>query len=91
MPPWPTALPPHLLYDSLTRMDVFFTIVSEVFSLVKTIIGNIASSLLEFVPKILNFLVWCLAGALILPCVFIANTFYPLWEEWAKKLKTHHS
>lgn len=32
--------------------------------------------------KLLHFGIWAIAGALILPCVFVAGTLYPKWEKW---------
>jgi len=32
-----------------------------------------------------SFLLWVFSAILILPCVFIAGTFYPLWEKWGEE------
>lgn len=33
----------------------------------------------------LSFCLWVITAIIILPCVFISGTIYPLWEDWGKK------
>ena len=40
----------------------------------------------ELLPKFLTLILWFIAGIIILPCVFVAGTFYPKWTEWGEKL-----
>ena len=42
-------------------------------------------SLMEFLPKILKFILWVLAALIILPCVYIAGNIYPMWVEWGEE------
>lgn len=58
------------------------------------VISEIVSSVIELIQetmglsiKFVNVLFWAIAGALILPCVFIAGNVYPMWEKWAENLK----
>ena len=37
------------------------------------------------IPKLIKVIVWFICGLFILPCIFIAGTLYPLWEEWGKE------
>lgn len=57
---------------------------------INEIIGGITELLSQtfgFSIKFLNVLFWAIAGALILPCVFVAGNIYPMWEKWAEKIK----
>ncbi|MEK7646589.1 MAG: hypothetical protein AAB381_02745 [Patescibacteria group bacterium] len=35
--------------------------------------------------KIFNFTLWLLLAVIILPCVFVANHWYPKWSEWSEE------
>ncbi len=42
--------------------------------------------LFKFALKFFIFILWVLAGIIVLPCVFIAGTLYPKWTEWGEKI-----
>lgn len=42
--------------------------------------------LMENIPRFSVLLLWLLSGLIILPCVFVAGTFYTKWSEWGEKL-----
>ncbi len=48
------------------------------------IIKEIFSVLREFLPKVFHVCLWALTGVFILPCVFIANHFFPMWVKWGE-------
>lgn len=57
---------------------------------VEVIIGEMISILfgaISFSFKFLNIILWAMAGALLIPTVFIAGNIYPLWEKWAENLE----
>lgn len=60
-------------------MEVISEIVDAMIELIQESIG--------FSIRFLNVLFWAIAGAFILPCVFIAGNVYPKWEKWAENLK----
>lgn len=35
--------------------------------------------------KIISFILWALAGVVVLPCVYISGVLFPLWEKWGEK------
>jgi hypothetical protein len=39
---------------------------------------------LEVVPKVLHVCLWAITGVFILPCVFVANHFFPKWVKWGE-------
>jgi hypothetical protein len=45
---------------------------------------EIMSTLFEFIPKVLHIILWAVLGVIVLPCVFIANHFYPMWVKWGE-------
>jgi hypothetical protein len=38
----------------------------------------------EALQKILHFGLWIVAGIFVLPCVYIATVYYPMWEKWGE-------
>ena len=48
------------------------------------IIKEILSVLREFIPKVLHICLWAVTGIIILPSVFIANHFFPMWVKWGE-------
>lgn len=41
---------------------------------------------MTYVIRGINLILWIVAAALILPCVFVAGTLYPVWEKWGSNL-----
>ncbi len=33
----------------------------------------------------LSFLLWVVTALIVLPCVFVAGTLYPMWEKWGEE------
>ena len=42
------------------------------------------SVIFEFGRKFLHIFLWALTGVFILPCVFVANHFFPAWVKWGE-------
>jgi len=57
---------------------------AEVFKTIYAAWKEIISVIFEFLPKVLHVCFWALTGVIILPCVFIANHFYPMWIKWGE-------
>lgn len=60
--------------------------VSELFKDLFNVWKEMFNLVLELLPKFTVLLLWIISGIIILPCVFIAGTFYPKWTEWGEKL-----
>jgi len=57
---------------------------------VEVIIGEMIGILMggiSFSFKFLNIILWAMAGAIIIPMVFVSGNIYPLWEKWAENLE----
>ncbi|MFA6432423.1 MAG: hypothetical protein WCV82_01200 [Candidatus Paceibacterota bacterium] len=39
---------------------------------------------MDFFFKAIKFVIWGLLAIIILPCVFVAGTIYPVWVEWGE-------
>ncbi len=63
-------------------MDSIFSVLGELFKVWK----GMFDFALEYIPKILILILWIISGLFILPCVFVAGTFYPKWTDWGDKL-----
>ncbi len=35
--------------------------------------------------KVIKFILWLLAGIVILPCVYVSGVIFPKWEKWGEK------
>ncbi len=68
--------------------ELVSTIFREFISMVSNLFGEIFSFLWLFVSKGVLIFFWGILGALILPCVFVANVIYPIWEKWAEGLQS---
>ncbi|MDD5165364.1 MAG: hypothetical protein PHG25_02395 [Candidatus Pacebacteria bacterium] len=42
------------------------------------------SAFFEIIPKVLHVCLWAITGVFILPCVFVANHFFPKWVKWGE-------
>ena len=62
------------------------SIFSELFDGLIGVIGSILEAVIETAPKVLSFVLWALCAVLILPCVFVAGTFYERWVKWGEEL-----
>lgn len=56
----------------------------EVFETIFKFTWEVIVALVSVIPRILSFILWCLAGVIVLPCVFVAGTIYPKWTEWGE-------
>ena len=61
-------------------------IVSGLFKELWAVWGQMFDLVVENIPKFTILLLWVLSGLIILPCVFVAGSFYPKWTEWGEKL-----
>ncbi len=43
---------------------------------------------IPFLFKFVNIVLWAMAGAILLPMVFVSGNIYPMWEKWAENLKS---
>jgi hypothetical protein len=48
------------------------------------ILKEIFKSFWEVLPKALEFMLWFICAFVVLPAVFIANVWYPKWQEWGE-------
>jgi hypothetical protein len=39
----------------------------------------------EIAPKIFHICLWAIVGVILLPCVFVANHFFPMWVKWGEE------
>jgi hypothetical protein len=61
-------------------MDAFKDMFGQLIEVWQEMLGAIMGVL----PKILSFVLWIIAGFIILPAVFIAGNLYPKWTEWGE-------
>jgi len=47
--------------------------ITEVFETFKEVLG-----------KVSFFVMWVVVGVLVLPCVYVATVYYPMWEKWGE-------
>ncbi|MDO8575111.1 MAG: hypothetical protein Q7R78_00205 [bacterium] len=64
-------------------MGDFAEVMSEIISDIGSGFAVMGVMLLKF----LTLFVWAFTGVFVLFCVFVANVFYPMWTDWAEKLK----
>ncbi|MES2314466.1 MAG: hypothetical protein V4524_00825 [Patescibacteria group bacterium] len=57
---------------------------SFIFSTLFEAFKEIVSAFFEFIPKVLHVCLWAITGVIILPCVFVANHFFPKWVKWGE-------
>lgn len=57
---------------------------SSLFGTLWEIWKEMASAIFDIIPAAIHFILWALAGIIILPCVFIAGNLYPKWMEWGE-------
>ena len=62
-------------------METIGDLFGELFSVWK----EMTSAFFAVLPKALHVILWFATGLLIIPCVFVAGTLYPMWEEWGKE------
>lgn len=48
------------------------------------LLGSFLKGLFSLLGKGGKIFLWGLCAVVILPCVFVAHVFYPLWTEWGK-------
>ena len=46
---------------------------------------EMALAFISVFPKLIKVILWLACGVFIIPCIFIAGTLYPMWEEWGKE------
>lgn len=68
-------------------MDSVELIIKEIGSVFIEAIKASFTFIFEYGGKVFNVFLWIIVGALIIPCVFVTNVFYPMWEKWAENLK----
>ena len=56
--------------------------ISTLFSTLWEVWKEMASALWAIVSKLLKLSLWILSGIIIVPCVYIAGSLYPMWQEW---------
>lgn len=60
--------------------------VATLFSTLWAIWKEMASAVWSVIPKIISFILWAISGIIILPCVFVAGSLYPMWQEWGEDM-----
>jgi hypothetical protein len=72
----------QIVYHSRVMGEAITNIFSTLFEVWK----EMFSAFWDMIPKMLNFVLWILAGIIILPCVYVAGTLFPMWTEWGEDL-----
>lgn len=68
-------------------MDTFNELIGEIFSHTLELAGIAIGAIFENGAKLFQFLCWVIAGVVIVPCLFISGTIYPMWEKWGENIK----
>ena len=61
-----------------------FGIFSQIFSFIFETLAEIWKLLWPMVTTAVSFILWVLAAVIIMPCIFVAGTIYPMWEKWGE-------
>ncbi len=56
----------------------------DIFTGMLKVWGEMLGAFLAVLPKVLKFLLWALSAMVILPCVFVAGSIYPVWAKWGE-------
>lgn len=67
-------------------MESTLSMVAGLFGELWTVWKGMFSFFLELFKRFFVLFLWILCGIIVLPCVFVAGTFYPKWSEWGEKL-----
>ncbi len=62
----------------MKNMEAFKEVIIELLNIWKSIFSSIFAA----IPKIISFILWLMVGIIVLPCVFIAGTIFPWWNDW---------
>lgn len=68
-------------------METIEKIIGEIFQLLALAVKGILTHGFSFLFKFLSIILWAMAGAIILPMVFVSGNLYPMWEKWAESLR----
>ncbi len=69
-------------------MELMEIIVEEIFGMVFDAITLLFTEGIPFIFKFINIILWAMAGAILLPMVFVAGNIFPMWEKWAENLES---
>ena len=67
-------------WNSIGNMEIISTLTLGLYELAK----EMAEALWPAIKTGFLFTLWVLSAVIILPCVFVAGTIYPMWEKWAE-------
>jgi len=59
-------------------------LIATIFGSLFSLLGEAFGALIGVIPKIVSFLLWVLVAIIVLPCVWVAGSIYPLWEKWGE-------
>lgn len=69
-------------------MDLAETIIEEIFGMIFDGVVLLFTEGIPFIFKFFNIILWAMAGAILIPMVFIAGNIFPMWEKWAEHLES---
>jgi ABC-type multidrug transport system permease subunit len=58
--------------------------ITELFGAIWDVWKEMASAFFGVIPTAIHFFLWAISGIIILPCVFVAGSLFPLWMDWGK-------
>jgi len=58
--------------------------IGELFTGLWEVWKEMLAALMEVLPSAFMFVLWVVCGILILPCVFVAGTLFPMWADWGE-------
>lgn len=58
--------------------------ISTLFSTLWEVWKEMAGAVWAILSKVFFFFLWALCGVIILPCVYVAGTLFPMWQEWGE-------
>ena len=60
--------------------------VSSLFGTLWEVWKEMATVFWEVGLKLFHLSLWIISGIIILPCVYVAGSLYPMWQEWGEDM-----
>ncbi len=67
------------------NQNIFMDFIGKVMESLVDGFTALAKAIWPVVTKLVLFFCWILLAILVLPCVFVAQVLYPVWEKWGEK------
>lgn len=64
---------------------MYMLILSEVFEQFSQVVKELFSAIWKSIPFIFELALWFICAFVVMPAVFIANSWYPKWQKWGEK------